>query len=111
MNQIDQVLQEEEPKGGVWSGISQKARGKNVTVILNEEFCKGGETCVEICPNRCVEVDGSYPVVKIPKGTEQLNLSALEAGIELAIEAYNKVLPNATYTGDKAQGLGKGIDV
>jgi 2-oxoglutarate ferredoxin oxidoreductase subunit gamma len=48
---------------------------------------------------------------KIPKGTERLNLSALEAGVELAIEAYNKVPPNAAHVGDKVQGLGKGLDV
>jgi 2-oxoglutarate ferredoxin oxidoreductase subunit gamma len=48
---------------------------------------------------------------KIPKGTERLNLSALEAGVELAIEAYNKVQPHAAYVGDKVQGLGKGFDV
>ncbi|MGB7292279.1 MAG: 2-oxoacid:acceptor oxidoreductase family protein [Thermodesulfobacteriota bacterium] len=48
---------------------------------------------------------------KIPKGTERLNLSALEAGIKLAIEASNKVPPNVAYVGDKVQGLGKGSDV
>lgn len=48
---------------------------------------------------------------KIPKGTERLNLSALEAGVELAIEASNKLQPNAARTGDKAQGLGEGFDV
>lgn len=48
---------------------------------------------------------------KIPKGTERLNLSALEAGIKLAIEASNKVPLNAAYVGDKVQGLGKGSDV
>jgi len=50
-------------------------------------------------------------MVKIPKGTERLNLSALEAGIELALEAYDKVPPNAAYAGDKVQGLGKDFDV
>ncbi len=111
MNQIDQVLQEKEPKSTVWSGIGQKARGKNVTISLNEEFCKGCEICVEICPNKCVEMNGAYRMVKIPKGTERLNLSALEAGIELALEAYDKVPPNAAYAGDKVQGLGKDFDV
>lgn len=48
---------------------------------------------------------------KIPKGTERLNLSALEAGIELALEAYDKVPPNAAYAGDKVQSLGKDFDV
>ena len=48
---------------------------------------------------------------KIPKGTERLNLSALEAGIELAIGASNELLPNAAYIRDRAQGLGKGFNV
>ncbi len=48
---------------------------------------------------------------KIPKGTERLNLSALEAGIELAIEASNMVPPDAEYIGDKVQGMGNGLDV
>ncbi len=48
---------------------------------------------------------------KIPKGTERLNLSALEAGIDLAIESSSKVPPNAAYIGDKLQGLGKDFDV
>lgn len=63
MNQIDQVWQEEERKSTVWSGVSQKARGKNVTITLNEEFCKSCEICVEICPNRCLEMKGAYPSV------------------------------------------------
>lgn len=48
---------------------------------------------------------------KIPKGTERLNLSALEAGIELAIEASNELSPNAAYIRDRVQGLGEGFDV
>jgi NAD-dependent dihydropyrimidine dehydrogenase PreA subunit len=111
MNQIDQVLQEKERKSTVWSGISRKARGENVTITLNEEFCKGREICVEICPNKCLEMKGGYRMVKIPRGTERLNSSALEAGIELALEAYDKVPPNAAYVGDKVQGLGKDFDV
>jgi 2-oxoglutarate ferredoxin oxidoreductase subunit delta len=63
MNQIDQVLKEEGHKSTIWSGISQKARGKNVTITLNEEFCKGCEICVEICPNKCLEMREAYPFV------------------------------------------------
>ncbi len=47
---------------------------------------------------------------KIPKGTERLNLSALEGGMELAIEASNMVPPDAAYIGDKVQGMGNGLD-
>jgi MinD superfamily P-loop ATPase len=104
-------FQEEKCKSILCSEVSQKARGKNVTITLNEEFCKGVETCVEICPKRCVEVDGAYPMARIPKETDRLNLSTLEAGIELALEAYNNVPPDAEFVGDKLQGLGKGSDV
>ena len=79
-------LQEEKGKSIVWSSVSQKGRRKNVTVTLNEEFCNGGEIRVEICPNKFLEMKGACPIVKILKGTKQLNLSALEAGTELAIE-------------------------
>jgi ferredoxin len=111
MNQIGQVLQEEERKSTFWSGISQKARGENVTIALNEEFCKGCEMCVEICPNKCPEMKGAYPLVRIPIGTERLNLSAHEEGIELAIEASNDLSPDAAYIGDRAQDLGERFDV
>jgi len=63
MNEIQTGLPEKEGKTIVWSGISQKARGKNVTITLNEEFCKSCEICVEICPNRCLEMKGAYPSV------------------------------------------------
>ena len=63
MDRPDEVLQKEELKSTVWIGISQKARGKNVTITLNEEFCKGCEICVEICPNKCLEMKGAYPLV------------------------------------------------
>lgn len=111
MNQTDQVLQEEERKSTVWSGISKKARGKSFSITLNEEFCKGCEICVEICPIKCLEMKAAYPSLNIPKGTKRLNLGALEAGIELAVEAHIKVPSNAAYIGDKAPGLGKGFDV
>ena len=48
----------------LWSGNSQKARGNMVTIKLNEAFCKSCEICVEICPNHCLEMKTSYPVVK-----------------------------------------------
>ncbi|HXG31713.1 MAG TPA: ferredoxin family protein [Thermodesulfobacteriota bacterium] len=58
------VLIEKRGKTSVWSGISQKARGKLVTITLNQRFCKGCEICVEICPNKCLEMEGPYPVVR-----------------------------------------------
>jgi ferredoxin len=111
MNQIDQVLQEEERKSTVWSGISQKARGKPVTISLNKEFCKSCEICVETCPIRCLEMNGVYPLVRVPKGTKRLSLSALEAGVELAIESDNTLRLNAEYLGDKKLDLGKDFNV
>jgi len=48
---------------------------------------------------------------KIPKGTERLNLSALEAGIELATDASSKVPSNAAYVGHREQDFGNGFDV
>ncbi|HWP91001.1 MAG TPA: ferredoxin family protein [Thermodesulfobacteriota bacterium] len=48
----------------VWSGFSQKARGKLTNITLNQGFCKGCEICVEICPNKCLEMEGSYPSVR-----------------------------------------------
>jgi 2-oxoglutarate ferredoxin oxidoreductase subunit gamma len=44
---------------------------------------------------------------KIPKGTERLNLGALEAGVELAIVYDNTVRLNEEYLGDKKKDLGK----
>jgi 2-oxoglutarate ferredoxin oxidoreductase subunit delta len=64
MNEIHPGFPEKEGKTIVWSGISQKARGKPVTISLNREFCKSCEICVEICPNRCLEMNGAYPLVK-----------------------------------------------
>ena len=86
MKQSHPDLQEEKGKSIVWSSVSQKGRGKNVTVTLNEEFCKSCEIRVEICPNKFLEMKGACPIVKILKGTERFNLSALQAGTELAIE-------------------------
>lgn len=48
---------------------------------------------------------------KIPKGTERLNLSALDAGIDLAIEGSNEPLPNVAFIPDRVPGLGEGFDV
>ncbi len=64
MNKMEAGVLEKREKMSVWSGTSQKARGKRVTIALNEEFCKGCEICVEICPNKCLEMKGFYPVVK-----------------------------------------------
>jgi len=63
MNQIQADLLENKGRTIVWSGISQKARGKHVGIALNEEFCKSCEICVEICPNKCLEMKGLYPIV------------------------------------------------
>lgn len=63
MNEMQAEVLEKIGKLNVWSGISQKARGKLVTITMNEEFCKSCEICVEICPNKCLEMKGLYPVV------------------------------------------------
>lgn len=61
---MEAKLSEKKEKMDVWSGISQKARGKLVTITLSEVFCKGCEICVEICPNKCLEMKGTHPIVK-----------------------------------------------
>jgi 2-oxoglutarate ferredoxin oxidoreductase subunit delta len=63
-NMLTELSVEEKNHVKVWSGISQKARGQLVTISLNQRFCKGCEICVEICPNKCLEMENSYPVVK-----------------------------------------------
>jgi 2-oxoglutarate ferredoxin oxidoreductase subunit delta len=60
---IDELI-DKRGKINVWSGTSQKARGKLVNIALNQRFCKGCEICIEICPNKCLEMKGSYPIVK-----------------------------------------------
>ncbi len=64
MNKMEITASEKRGRMNVWSGISQKARGKQVTITLNQGFCKSCEICVEICPNKCLEMDGSYPIVR-----------------------------------------------
>jgi 2-oxoglutarate ferredoxin oxidoreductase subunit delta len=64
MSGMEMEVAEKKGKINMWSGISQKARGKLVTITLNQEFCKSCEICVEICPNKCLEIRGTYPVVR-----------------------------------------------
>ncbi len=107
MNQADQGSQEEEHKSTVRSGVSQKARGKNVSITLSEEFCKNAQTYVEIYSSGCSVPNQDYALAKIPRRTRGLNLGAFDAGIELVLEAHNKDPYNAAYVCDNTQDLGK----